>query len=425
MRFETACDLGELGRSVPKFLALVGSDRWLKRVGQLDEEQHASPYRWRIVLDYHWLEMDLAHQADILLQRGDLDPVQVDSHALVCLRFASAVVNIHGQLSGKGQGVLEGRLRDALKAETGFAALFLEVDLARRLMAMGYDVQWPDMEGTGQFDLLFEKGAFVAEVECKSLSADAGRQIHRKDFYRMVEYISTALDAHLQGPQQLILSVTLRNRFSPDLGEQEELRRLVLEMLAPDSARATLQTTRFRIDRAPLAEALGLARPVLEDELHSGCRRVFGPNAHLAGKLSEQGGCLIVMRSEREDDTSKPLLEAMRKAATQFTGIRPAFIAVQLNELQPQELLLPHVQRRAAILSHALFSHYSQVHVNAAIFSGFNARALPGDRFGQAGFAVMNSMPRFALDPHVLHDVLSAVAAEQPLESSGLSGGEG
>ena len=162
-----------------------------------------------------------------------------------------------------------------------------------------------------------------------------------------------------------------------------------------------------------------------EDELHAACKRVFGPSAHLAGKLSEHGGCLIVMRSEREDDTSKPLLEAMRKAATQFTGTCPAFIAVQLNELQPQELLLPHVQRRAAILSHALFSHYSQGHVNAAIFSGFNARVLPSDRFGQAGFAVINPMPTFALDPHVLHGVLSAVAAEQPLEPGGLSGREG
>ena len=256
-------------------------------------------------------------------------------------------------------------------------------------------------------------------------SADAGRQIHRKDFYRLVEYISPALDAHLQGSQQFVLSVTLWNRLSPDLGEQEELRRLVLEMLVPDSARTTLQTARFRIDRTPLAEALGLARPMTEDDLHAACKRVFGPDVHVAGKLSEHGGCLIVMRSEREDDTSKPLLKAMRKAATQFTGTRPAFIAVQLNELQPQELLLRHVQRRAAILSHALFSHYSQVHVNAAIFSGFNARALPGERFGQAGFAVMNSMPGFAVDRHVLHDVLSAVAAEQPLESSGLSGCEG
>jgi hypothetical protein len=425
MRFHSACDLGELGRAVLKFLALVGNARWRKRVDQLDEEQRASPYRWRIVLDYHWLEMDLAHQAEILMRRGDLDPVQVDSHALVCLRFASAIVSIHEQLSGKGKGVLEGRLRDALKAETGFAALFLEVDLARRLMAMGYDVQWPDMEGTGQFDLLFEKGAFVAEIECKSLSADAGRQIHRKDFYRLVEYISPALDAHLQGTQQFVVSVTLRNRLSPNLGEQEELRRLVLESLALDAARTTLQTTRLRIERTPLAEALGLARPVTEDDLHAACKRIFGPSVHVAGKLSEHGGCLIVMRSEREDDSSKPLLEAMRKAATQFTGTRPAFVAVQLNELRPQELLLPHVQRRAAILSHALFSHYSQAHVNAAIFSGFNAGVLPGERFGQAGFAVMNSMPGLAVDPHVLHDVLSAVAAEQSLELSGLSGGEG
>src|SRR3546814_6303710 len=36
-----------------------------------------------------------------------------------------------------------------------------------------------------------------------------------------------------------------------------------------------------------------------------------------------RSGCLIVMRSDRQDDPSKPKLEAMRKAASQFTGERP------------------------------------------------------------------------------------------------------
>jgi hypothetical protein len=39
----------------------------------------------------------------------------------------------------------------------------------------GYDVDLGDMDGTAQFDALFSHRAFVGEVECKSLSADACR----------------------------------------------------------------------------------------------------------------------------------------------------------------------------------------------------------------------------------------------------------
>jgi hypothetical protein len=42
--------------------------------------------------------------------------------------------------------VLKGRLRDSIKAKTGFAPLYLELDLAQRLMDGGYDVEFADME---------------------------------------------------------------------------------------------------------------------------------------------------------------------------------------------------------------------------------------------------------------------------------------
>lgn len=59
-------DVVTLGEYIPRFIALAGEKRWFKRLDHLDAEQQGSPYLWRIVNDYHWLEMGIGFQADVL-----------------------------------------------------------------------------------------------------------------------------------------------------------------------------------------------------------------------------------------------------------------------------------------------------------------------------------------------------------------------
>lgn len=179
--------LDALATYIGPFLALAGEKLWMKRLDQLDFDQRTSHFRWKIVSDYHWLEMEIGFQTDVLAKEGRLRHDLVDELIMASLNFAATTVEIHSHLSPKGRQVQEGRLRDALKAENGFAPIYLEFDLAQRLMDHGYDVEFMDLEGKGQFDLLFCRGIFAGEVECKSLSVDAGRPIHRKDFYRFME----------------------------------------------------------------------------------------------------------------------------------------------------------------------------------------------------------------------------------------------
>lgn len=398
MRFEVANDLTTLSEYLPRFLALVGAERWFKRAGQLADEMEASPFRWKIVADYHWLEMAISHQCDVLNEEGKLPPEFSDPQQLAALHFAANVVEVHGCLSSKGQRDLEGRLRDGLSAETGYAALYLEFDSSRRLMINGYDVEFPDLDGRAQFDLEFSRDGFIAEVECKSISSDAGRRIHRKDFYRFMEAVSPALTAHFELRRQDVLIITLRDRLSPSVSSQADLRRMVVDMLR-ENAPTRLAGPDFQLERQPYTECLAAAPTHDPKAFYAVCGEVFGPNTHVAGGLTEDGGCIVVMRSEREDDTSKPLLEAMRKAATQFSGDRPAFIAVQFQEIAPADLMLPHLRRRMGILSYALFGHYGAAHVNATSFSGFGAVLVREGEVGTPGFALPNPQPKFRVNP--------------------------
>ncbi len=427
MLFSVPSALDELAGYVDRFIKLVGRERWFKRADQLDRDQKKSPFRGKVVADYHWLEMAISSQADVFAEEGRLLPELIDEQIVAALNFAATTVEVHTRLSTNGRPVLEGRLRDAIKAENGFAPVYLELDLAQRLMNDGYDVQFADIEGTGQFDLLFSRAEFSGEVECKSLSADAGRQIHRKDFYRYMEAITPALTAHVDLGRQEILVVSLEARLPSSTSDQAPVIQATRSIL-DDGAPAVVDGPGFKLARQPYGEVLANAPVHDQKAFFEACKNAFGENIHVAGGLSETGGCLVVMRSEREDDTSKPMLEAMRKAASQFTAERPAFIAIQEHDIEPADLMLPHVRRRTAILSYALFGHYGATHVNATYVTGFGAVVMSDGEVGTPAFAVPNPAPKFAISagdaaPFLAHisDADFAAAIGAPLPATNIS----
>jgi hypothetical protein len=52
-------------------------------------------------------------------------------------------------------------------------------------MSRGFDVDFHDLEDGGGYDFLAESGGSKLEVECKYISADTGRKIHRRKLYEL------------------------------------------------------------------------------------------------------------------------------------------------------------------------------------------------------------------------------------------------
>jgi hypothetical protein len=102
---------------------------------------------------------------------------------------------LHESLGAVGQRVLKGRLLDGLN--TGFSGLFLELDLASMLLNADCEVGFPDFEGRANYDLDVISGGASLAIECKSISADAGRKIHRGDFYRFMSMIEKDLSSEV------------------------------------------------------------------------------------------------------------------------------------------------------------------------------------------------------------------------------------
>jgi hypothetical protein len=82
MHFEIPTAVDDLGDYIVRFIELGGRKRWFKRANQLEKEQEKSPYRWKIVRDYHWLEMAISFQADVFEKEGRLLP-ELNDHLII------------------------------------------------------------------------------------------------------------------------------------------------------------------------------------------------------------------------------------------------------------------------------------------------------------------------------------------------------
>jgi hypothetical protein len=74
------------------------------------------------------------------------------------------------------------RVHGAFKNPDDMRGLRLELMAATHFLRRGRQVSWPEMTGEGNFDLLVsDVGPDGLEVECKSISVDKGRRIHKRE----------------------------------------------------------------------------------------------------------------------------------------------------------------------------------------------------------------------------------------------------
>jgi hypothetical protein len=386
-------DLDTLDACLPQFLRITDAGAWARRTNQLAKAFGSSRYQAKIIIDYHWLEFALSEHIASFDANGHAGYGEVTIEVFSALIFAQTVVSVYSQLSSTGRRRLEGRLQNALKAETGFAPLYVEMSTARRLFDAGYEVEFSDLEGFAQFDLRFWKGDVYGEVECKSLSCDAGRKIHRKDFYRFVDTVADLLESRVSSGANEVFLITLQDRLPAAHKAQRALRQAVKDLISRPSL-ARIDGDFFAVTLQTPDPKLNLAFTSDQRAAYRVCQQIFGDNCHLSGAQSPDGTCLLVMRSQRPDDTSAALLDAMKKATTQFSRSRPAFIAVQYEDIEPSDLLLRSLRRKAGILSYYLFHRPESVHLAATWFCAYRGLVAGKIGVGEPAFLIPNPRSR-------------------------------
>ena len=189
----------------------------------------------------------------------------------------------------------------------------------------------------------------------------------------------------------------------------------------------TISGDGFTVEREAYSKFFCDFPPMSEKEFYTRAKSIFGQNCHIAGNHVGANRCILVMRSSRGDDHSKPQLEAMKEAAEQLSPQLPGFIALQYNDVSSNDLQLPHVKRRTAILAGYLFYRVGADHVAGVHISAFGAISAAADAKGPLGILLLNPNCRFWLSDPPFSEGLSSndfecIVPDIPVEMSDQGG---
>lgn len=253
--------------------------------------------------------------------------------------------------------------------------MYLEVLHAAALSEHRFAVGFPDLEKYARYDVEGRGNGPTFAIECKHITADAGRRIHQKDFYRLIhELFETLVPNGSDHAIPTIVLVTLDDRLpAADAARHEiseAIRRIVNQPL-----KARIRCPFFEVEKLSYAANFGL-EPVTDRALFQArAQELFGADCHAVSTADRHAGLTIVFRSRVGDDHTKPQLDALKAAARQLPIDKPAFVAVQFDDLNFSELLYPHVAERLRLVANYFFSTRESAHIGAAVFSAYRPSA--------------------------------------------------
>ncbi len=226
--------------------------------------------------------------------------------------------------------------------------LHLELQAATHFARRGHRVAWHREKNGGSFDLLIEDlGSSGLEVECKSISANKGRRIHRRDaleFWGELWRDVAGVAQNLRSGLAVVLTVPYR--LPIDAEERVALAREVVARIVAESGATLGGGTEVRIE--PFDPAmLEAAKNKGHEDWRKAIDAVTGTANREAVEYGTPAGGMLafVMQSAVEDDMLDQVFTTLDdSAARQFTGKRGALFWVALQGIDADQLLSVHEQ---------------------------------------------------------------------------------
>lgn len=261
---------------------------------------------------------------------------------------------------------MAGMMRDGLQTDRGLQPLAFEMASAVDLSGRGFKLQFVDLESCERFDYLIRKDGVEAEFECKTVSYDLGRQVHRRVFERLgkqvfergvSEFLTTS------GPN-IRIDLTLEARLPS--GEKPLAR--VVDMVA--SALRGNAATEPGLGRARASEWDIPGRP--DDLRQSDLKGTFdrGDDDHTLIAIGPRRAFALVASSEKPARLLQGVFRELRRVAReQLSGTRPGVIAVQIEDIRESDWVqLSHGSAIEAMTA-AYFVTGRREHIHSVLYS--------------------------------------------------------
>jgi hypothetical protein len=258
------------------------------------------------------------------------------------LAFAAQVLEVLDRSTVKQAKAFVKRVQTAFTSSEHMHGLRLELQAATHFVRRGLRVAWHREKSGGSFDLLIEDlGPDGLEVECKAISINKGRRIHRRDALEFWGELWNDISSVAQNLRSgLAVVLTVPYRLPTDTDERvalasEVVARIVAGRSATLDGGADIRIEPF--DPALLETAKNMGREAWRKAIDEATRTA---NREAVVYGTPAGGMLaFVIQSAVEDDMLNQVFSTLDdSAARQFTRKRGALFWVALQGIDADQL---------------------------------------------------------------------------------------
>ncbi|MBL8199681.1 MAG: hypothetical protein JNK40_01800 [Chromatiales bacterium] len=220
--------------------------------------------------------------------------------------------------------------------------LRLELQAATHFVKAGHKVSWPDVEtGQGGADLVLpDFGPLGLQIECKAISADKGRKVHRREALTFNHLLSVELNNCLRTLNTgLVAVLTVPDRLPSAYKDRKELAVRVKQQILAGVSRDFPDGAQIRIDDFDIRQLRRDERDrpaVGRDDVD---RLTSTKNRDALLKGNSVGAVLFVVQSARDDSVVPSIFSTLRQAsASQCDPSIPTLFVVGLDGVTSDEL---------------------------------------------------------------------------------------
>ena len=329
------------------FKRVIGEQHWLSVANDIQNRAQASPHLRHHLASEFSLALQLgrcsklAHANRGVLPRGATAEPRLYP-AFTFAKQTTQLVAAASRKSRKRANSLVRRVQAAFRESYEADAMQLEATVATHFLLRGNLVRWPELEdGRENYDLLIDDlGPRGLEVECKVVTKNKGRRIHREEAIEFFETVRPRLANLLANfDQGLAFVVTVPARLPRELCDVRALADEIYEhalVEAPSNLRDFFVTCKS-FDVASLGTLSD--PPTAQDK--AAVERITGTSNRemLIFETRAHGLVVLTIQSALRDGVVQQAVETMRVAATsQLTGTRPGLLLAQLAGVTPDQL---------------------------------------------------------------------------------------
>jgi hypothetical protein len=332
-----------------RFASAIGATHWEAAVARQEDAIRSNHF----LGDYLRSEYAIAYQLDrlrrLVARFGTVPHEDCNEPSIFpSLAFAAQVLEVLDRSTVKQAKTFVKRVRTAFSNSENMHGLRLELLAATHFVRRGHRVAWHRKKNGGSFDLLIEDlGPSGLEVECKSISENKGRRIHRRDALEFWGELWTGVAGVAQNLRSgLAVVLTVPCRLPTEAEERAALAKEVVTRIVAGSGAILGGGAEVRIEHFD-HETIKAAKNKGGNDLRKAIDAATGTTNREAVLYGTPAGGMLafVMQSAVEDDVLDQVFSTLDdSAARQFTHKRGALFWVALQGIDADQLVSIHEQ---------------------------------------------------------------------------------